>query len=192
MDVVVKNIINIFTIIDSKINLLLENNNLITIDCLDDLDLVNNNYINNNIDIKDLNLKQCYTFSKKSDNKLELTVLYIDIININNIKLNDKFSFIELKDLESNIYIGKSIEYLKKELVLNSTIKKLYPNEFSLPDIQKLYEDLLGKKYDRRNFRKKLIKLNIIEDLNMIDSSKAGRPAKLYRFKEITEDKILF
>ena len=72
----------------------------------------------------------------------------------------------QVEDLDlsscSDIYIGKSIEYLKKELVLNSTIKKLYPNEFSLPDIQKLYEDLLGKKYDRRNFRKKLIKLNII------------------------------
>ena len=193
MNVVVKNIINIFTIIDGKIKLLLSNNNLIEIDCLDDLDLVNNNYIKNNIDIKELNLKQCYTFSKKEKDKLELKILYIDIINIDNIKLNNKFKFIELDKLDKdNIYINKSIEYLKKELILNSTIKKLYPNEFILPEIQKIYEDLLGKKYDRRNFRKKLIKLDVIEDLDKINSSKSGRPAKLYRFKEIKEDKVLF
>ena len=192
MNVVVKSIINIFTIIDGKINLLVCDNDLIKIDCLDDLDIVNKKYISSNIDIKDLNLKQCYTFSKKED-KLELTILYIDIVNIDNIKLNDKFSFIELEKLDKeNIYISKSIEYLKRELVLNSTIKRLYPNEFILPEIQKIYEDLLGKKYDRRNFRKKLIKLDVIEDLDKINSSKTGRPAKLYKFKEIKEDKILF
>ena len=93
---------------------------------------------------------------------------------------------------KNNIYINKSIEYLKKYLTLNSTIKKLYPNEFILPEIQKIYEDLLDKKYDTRTFRKKLIKLDVIEDLDKINSSKNGRPAKLYRFKEIKEDKVLF
>ena len=117
----------------------------------------------------------------------------MDIINIDNIKLNNHFNFIELERLDKgNIYISKSIEYLKKELILNSTIKRLYPNEFVLPEIQKIYEDLLGKKYDRRNFRKKLIKLDVIEDIDKISSSKTGRPAKLYKFKEIKEDKILF
>ena len=193
MNIVVKNIINIFTIIDGKINLLINNNDLIEMDCLDDLDLVNSNYIKNNIDIQELNLKQVYTFSKKEEDKLSLTVLYVDIININNIKLNNKFKFIELDKLDkNNIYINKSIEYLKEKLILNSTIKKLYPNEFILPEIQRIYEDLLEKKYDRRNFRKKLIKLDVIEDLDKISSNRTGRPAKLYRFKEIKEDKVLF
>jgi len=193
MNIVVKNIINIFTIIDGKINLLVNDNNLIEIECLDDLDLVNKKYIENNIDIKSLSLKQVYTFNKKEDDKLLLTVLYIDIVNSNNIKLNNKFNFIKIDKLDKeDIYINKSIEFLKKELTLNSTIKKLYPNEFVLPEIQKIYEDLLNKKYDRRNFRKKLIKLDVIEDLDKISLNKKGRPAKLYKFKEITEDKILF
>lgn len=192
MDIVVKCIINIFTIIDGKINLLVKGNNeLIKIDCLDSFDIVCNKYIKENIKINGLDLKQVYTFSKKSD-KLNIEVLYIDIINIDNIKLNNKFKFIELNKLDSNIYIDKSIEYLKKELVLNSTIKKLYPNEFVLPEIQKVYENLLGKKYDRRNFRKRLIKLDIIEDLEKFCVNKAGRPAKLYKFKNLQEDKALF
>lgn len=190
MNVVVKNIINIFTIIEGKINLLVDNGSIIEIDCIDNLDIVNNNYIKNNLNIEGLNLKQCYTFSKKEDNKLELKVLYVDIVNIDNINLSDRFSLIDLD--KNNIYINKSIEYLKKHIVLNSTIKKLYPNEFVLPEIQKVYEELLNKKYDRRNFRKKLIKLDVIEDLDKISSTKTGRPAKLYKFKEIKEDKILF
>lgn len=193
MDIEVKCVVNIFTIIEDKINLLVKDNkDLLMIECLDDLDLVCNNYIKDNIDIKDLNLKQYYTFSKKR-HKLEITVLYVDIINIKNIKLNSKFKFIDLDKLDNNnIYISKSIEYLKKELVLNSTIKKLYPDEFILPQIQKIYENLLGKSYDRRNFRKRLIKLDIIESLNKVSSNKNGRPAKIYKFKEIKEDKVLF
>lgn len=192
MEVKVKNIINIFTIIDGKINLLVKDNKLIEIECLDELDIVNNNYIKNNIDIKGLNLKQCFTLSKKEEDKLNLTVLYMDIVNYKKIELNDTFSFKQIDNLKDNIFVQKSIECLKKELVLNSTIKRLYPDEFVLPEIQRIYEDLLDKKYDRRNFRKKLIKLDVIEDLDKISSNKTGRPAKLYRFKEITEDKILF
>lgn len=192
MEVKVKSIINIFTIIEGRINLLVQDNKLIEIKCLDELDIVNNNYMKNNIDIKDLNLKQCYTISKKEEDKLNLTVIYMDIINYKNIKLNDTFSFKQIDDLKDNIFVQKSIECLKKELVLNSTIKKLYPEEFVLPEIQRIYESLLDKKYDRRNFRKKLIKLDVIEDLDKISSNKTGRPAKLYRFKEIKEDKMLF
>ena len=191
MEVVVKSIINIFTIIDGKINLLLNNDKLIEINCLDNVDLVNNNYIKNNINIKDLNLKQCYTFSEKVDEKLLISILYVDIINYRNIKSN-KFTLKPIDTLDESIYTEKLKEYLKRELVFNSTIKRIYPEEFVLPEIQKIYEDLLNKKYDRRNFRKRLIKLDVIEDLNKISENKKGRPAKLYRFKDITEDKILF
>lgn len=193
MDIELKNVINIFTIIDGKINLLVNNNKIIEIDCLDDLDIVNDNYIKNNIGIEGLNLKQYYTFSKKENNKLLLTILYIDIINSDGIELNRMFNFVEIDKLDkNNIYIDKSIEYLRQQMVLNKTIKKLYPKEFVLPEIQKIYEQLLEKKYDRRNFRKRLIKLDVIEDLGKVSSGQTGRPAKLYRFKEITENKILF
>ena len=192
MEVVIKNIINIFTIIDGKINLLVNNSKLIEIDCLDELDIVNNEYINKNLDIKELKLYQYHTFSKKENDKLVLTLLYISIINRDDIKLKNNFTFIELDKFKDNIYIEKSIEYLKQQMVLNSTIKKLYPGEFILPEIQKVYEELLNKKYDRRNFRKKLIKLDVIEDIEKMSSNRTGRPAKLYRFKQIKEDKILF
>ena len=192
MDIKVTNIITIFTIIDGKVNLLVKDNKLIEVDCLEELDIVNEYYIKNNIDVRGLDLKQCFTFSKKNQNILNLNILYVDIINEENITLSNGFSFIELNDIKDNVFVKKSLESLKKDLVLSSNIKKLYPGEFVLPEIQRIYEYLLDKKFDRRNFRKKLIKLDVIEDLEKISYSKTGRPAKVYRFKEIHEDKILF
>ena len=191
MEVVVKSLIGIFTIVDGKINLIMDGNNLFTISCDDVVEFKNQEFINNNLNIEGLDLKQCYTFSEKYDNKLMVSILYSDIVNFESIKSNN-FVLMPIENVNKDIYIDKLIECLKKDLVLNSTIKKLYSGEFVLPEIQKIYEDLLNKKYDRRNFRKRLIKLDVIEDLNKMSENKIGRPAKLYRFKDITEDKILF
>jgi len=191
MEIVVKSLIGIFTIVDGKINLIMDGNNLFTIDCDDVVEFKNEEFINNNLNIEGLDLKQCYTFSEKDDNKLTVSILYSDIVNFESIKSNN-FVLMPIENVNKDIYIDKLIECLKKDLVLNSTIKKLYSGEFVLPEIQKIYEDLLNKKYDRRNFRKRLIKLDVIEDLNKMSENKIGRPAKLYKFKDITEDKILF
>lgn len=191
MDIVVRSLIGIFTIVEGKINLLMDGNNLFSIVCNDNVELENESFINSNLNIEGLDLKQCYTFSEKKDNKLIISILYSDIVNFNNIKFNN-FILMPIDSVNKDIYIEKLIEGLKKDLILNSTIKKLYPGEFVLPEIQKIYEDLLNKKYDRRNFRKRLIKLDVIEDLEKMSENKIGRPAKLYRFKDIIEDKILF
>ena len=192
MNITIKCIINIFTIKDGNLYLLVKNNgSLLEVESLDDLDTTCTKYLDKNILIKDLNLKQCYTFSEKKKN-LNIDVLYVDIVNYNSIKINDKFKFIEFDSLEKNKYIEKSIEYIKEKIILNSTIKRLYPDEFVLPEIQKIYEKLLNKKYDRRNFRKKLIKLDVIESLDKTSKGKNGRPSKLYKFKDMREDKILF
>ena len=191
MEVVVKSLIGIFTVVDGKVNILMDGNNLFSVICSDNVEIENQNFIDSNFDINDLDLKQCYTFSEREDDKLVISIIYSDIINYDSIK-SGNFILMPIDKMNKDIYIEKLIECLKKELLLNSTIKKLYPGEFILPEIQKIYENLLNKKYDRRNFRKRLIKLDVIEDLNKMSENKIGRPAKLYRFKDITEDKILF
>lgn len=191
METIVKNIIGIFTILDGKVNVLTHKSNLIDIYCNDEIDIINQNYIKNNLDIRDLNLKQCCTLSKKYKDKLNIYILFIDIINSDCINLNDDYQFVPIEKLNKNTYIEKMIEYLKKDLILTSTLKKIYPDEFTLPEIQKIYEDIFNKKIDRRNFRKKLIKFGVIEDLDRMSNNKKGRPAKLYRFKEIKDEKIL-
>ena len=138
MEVVVKSLIGIFTIIDGKINLLMDGNNLFTIKCNDVVEFENQTFVNNNLNIEGLDLKQCYTFSEKENDKLVISILYSDIINYECIKSNN-FVLMPIENINRDIYVDKLIECLKKDLVLNSTIKKLYPSEFVLPEIQKIY-----------------------------------------------------
>ena len=71
-------------------------------------------------------------------------------------------------------------------------LKKLFPSDFTLPEIQKIYEQLMNCELDRRNFRKKFIKADLIEETGDKVTGMNGRPAILYRFKEDIEDKLLF
>lgn len=188
MQVVVKNIICIFTIKDGEVYVALDNNKLPSIKCSDNIDLVNKNYINK-LNIDGLNLKQAYTFSEKKDDILTFYILFNDIINYDNLK--GKLDIIPLNEMKNDIFISKSINFFRNDVIINKNLMKIFNKEFALPELQKLLEDILGKCFDRRNFRKKLINGNIIEPVDKVSNSDFGRPAKLYRFKNIDERKII-
>jgi 8-oxo-dGTP diphosphatase len=59
---------------------------------------------------------------------------------------------------------------------------ELLPLKFTLTELQKLYERILGEALDKRNFRKKVKKLGILEETDEIQSDVAHRAARLYRF----------
>ncbi len=61
-----------------------------------------------------------------------------------------------------------------------------------MPELQKVYEAILGKEFDRRNFRKKILNLNIVEDTNLTMKFEGKKPAKLYKFKDNIENKSVF
>ena len=81
-----------------------------------------------------------------------------------------------------------AIDYLKKDLIHIENLKTLFPSDFTMPELQSIYEELLEKTLDRRNFRKKIISMDILEDTGDKNNLKNGRPAKLYRFKEKIEE----
>ncbi len=88
--------------------------------------------------------------------------------------------------------IMESVEIIKHKIRQSMTLKKLFPSDFTLPEIQKMYEQVLKQDLDRRNFRKKFLKADLIEETGDKSIGNNGRPAKLYRFKEEIEDKLLF
>jgi 8-oxo-dGTP diphosphatase len=61
---------------------------------------------------------------------------------------------------------------------------ELLPEKFALSELQQLYETILGETLDKRNFRKKLMSLDILVDLNETKAESPFRSAKLYRFDE--------
>ena len=97
-----------------------------------------------------------------------------DWFNINNIP---KLAY------DHNEILNDSIDKLKNKIFETDILKNLFNEEFTLPELQKVYETILDKTFDRRNFRKKLINDGVIEDTNKVVNFEGKKPAKLYKFK---------
>lgn len=60
---------------------------------------------------------------------------------------------------------------------------ELLPEEFTMPDLQTMYEAILGRTLDRRNFRRKILETNLLVELSKLrQQPQGGRPASVYRF----------
>ncbi len=76
-----------------------------------------------------------------------------------------------------------AIDELKKRIGESNILKSLYPEGFTMPEIQKVYETILNKTFDKRNFRKKILSLGIINDTKKFKIFEGTKPAKFYKFK---------
>ena len=150
-------------------------------------------------------IEQCYTFSsldRNPDSRL-LATSFIGLVDSKSVEIKREerpeyetawFSIDELPKLgyDHEIIISRNIDYLKKKIVNSNVLKSLFPSDFTLPELQHVYEQILGKELDRRNFRKKFIGMDLIEDTLEKNTGFNGRPAKLYRFKDEIKEINLF
>jgi 8-oxo-dGTP diphosphatase len=61
---------------------------------------------------------------------------------------------------------------------------ELLDKQFAFSDLEKLYSILLNRPIDRRNFTKKILSLDILEDTGTLVSTGVGRPSKVYQFNK--------
>lgn len=59
---------------------------------------------------------------------------------------------------------------------------ELLPAKFTLTQLQRLYETILERPLDKRNFRKKLLAMELLVELDEVEQDVAHRAARLYRF----------
>lgn len=131
-----------------------------------------------------------------------IAITYIGIIDKNKVQVlkktlktenSDWVRLDQVKELASdhNQILKKAIETLREQIISSDILKSLFPNGFTMPEVQKTYESILDKKFDRRNFRKKLLSLGIIEDTNKYVVFEGKKPAKLYRFNKKKNKNVL-
>jgi 8-oxo-dGTP diphosphatase len=68
---------------------------------------------------------------------------------------------------------------------------ELLPKKFTLRQLQKLYEIVLERELDKRNFRKKILAMDILRALDETESGVAHRAARLYRFDKTNYRKLM-
>lgn len=75
-------------------------------------------------------------------------------------------------------------ETLKRQIRFRPVGFELLPPKFTLTELQHLYEAILETELDKRNFRKKILSMDLIIDLDELQEGVAHRPAKLYQFDQ--------
>lgn len=83
---------------------------------------------------------------------------------------------------DHELMLATAVARLKAKLEYTNIAYGLLPHSFTLTDLQTVYEVILGKDIDKRNFRKKILASGILKETKEIRSDGAYRPAKLYAF----------
>jgi len=85
-------------------------------------------------------------------------------------------------DHKEIIAYGK--ERLASKLAYSNIAYALLPKEFTLTELQSLYESILGRALDKRNFRKKIQEVKLVKGSGKMRRDGPSRPAKLYMFSD--------
>ena len=206
---ILESLINIFTVEKGKLKILLERKKedpykgywILPNETLKKDTTLEESILNRTINTSKIYTEQNYTFSgidRYPGNRI-ISTSYIGLVDNKKVKLNQEseLNWFNLNELPKIGYDHKEIidsskELLKTKLVNTTILKNLFPSEFTLPELQSVFESIMNKNLDRRNFRKKFLNLNLIEETGNNSVGGSGRPAKLYKFKENIKDVNLF
>ena len=177
----------IFGIDNNQLIILLKNNELIKSSVTDDksLDEIAKNVFTTITDIplKDNYIEQLYTVR---GNKKEVSIVYYVLLSGIIDSLPQQFRWVNTDDIKETLddfpIIVYAIQRLRWKIEYTNVIYSLLPKTFTLTQLQKAYETILGKSLDKRNFRKKILSLNFCEATGQKHTG--TRPAQMYRFKK--------
>ena len=79
--------------------------------------------------------------------------------------------------------MGHAVERLQDRLDMEAVARRLMPASFTLTELQRACEAILSEPIDKRNFRKKLKALDLLEPTGQLRRDGPHRPAQLYRVK---------
>ncbi len=100
------------------------------------------------------------------------------------IKAIDELAFDHYEILQT------ALEKLKTKIQVKPIGFNLLPEKFTLSQLHKLYESILNKKLDKRNFRRKILKLKILTNLNEKQIGVPHKPSQLFKFNEENYEKL--
>ncbi len=145
--------------------------------------------------IRDVYLEQLYTFGDvdRDSRGRVITVAYFALVPATVIapRAGDDaaeahwWSVYDLPPLafDHTDILAYALQRLRYKLEYTAVGFELLPEAFTLSELQAAYEVILGEELDKRNFRRKILSAEIIEESGAYRTGE-GRPAKLYHFRD--------
>ena len=148
--------------------------------------------------IEKVYLEQLYTFGdlERDPRERVVAVAYYALVKLSDHKVRAAtdareaawFATFDLPRLafDHDIIVDKAIERLRGKLRYKPIGFELLPKKFTLTQLQRVYEKILDKELDKRNFRKRVLLTELLIELDEVEQDVAHRAARLYTFDEKT------
>ena len=142
--------------------------------------------------VTDVFLEQLYTFHNL-DGRGSIATAYFALVDSPRAHLARRRAWLPawhpigaLPELafDNRSVIDYALRRLQAKLEYSNVAYSLLPAEFTLSQLQHAYEAILGRPLDKRNFRKRMLSLGIIEATGGTATEGRHRPARLYAFRE--------
>lgn len=147
--------------------------------------------------VTDVFMEQLYTFGdpQRDPRTRVITVTYFAIVPADAImdpkagtdaSETDWHAMDELPELafDHRKILDYALMRLRYKLEYTTVGFELLPDVFTLSELQHAYELILGEELDKRNFRRKILSADILEDTGKKKREGEGRPAQLYRYRD--------
>jgi len=141
--------------------------------------------------LEDVYLEQLYTFSDLNPDPAAVAVTYFALVNHTQARLQQRrrwrpgwHAVASLPELAFNnrAVIDYALTRLRYKLEYTNVAYSLLPESFTLGELQGVYESILDRPLDKRNFRKWILARDIVRPTGGTRSEGAHRPARLYAF----------
>lgn len=148
-------------------------------------------------------LEQLYTFGKPARDPRErvVSVAYYALVPSERLRLrNDQrgqdvgwFGVAELPELafDHADMVEVAHQRLAAKLDYSTIAFQFMPERFTLSDLQNVYQMILNRELDKRNFRKRMLAMNQIRQTGEVRRNGSHRPARLYRVSNPHEVQII-
>ena len=160
----------------------------------EDLDAAAMRVLKEKTDVDNIYLEQLYTFGDPLRHPVSrvITCAYFALIRSEDIEVisAENVAWHKVSDLPALAFDHKeiiqySLKRTRERLEMCPVAYQLLNEKFTLTEMQKAYELIMGKKLDKRNFRKKVIQTEGLRELDEFSKSTSKRPARLYTFDNI-------
>lgn len=144
--------------------------------------------------VKTTYLEQLYTFGRvdRDPRFRVVTVAYFALVKLTEHKPRaatdaKNAAWFPISDVPTLAFdhdkiLERALTRLKAKVRYQPVGFELLPEKFTLTQLQRLYETILERPLDKRNFRKKIIKMELLKELDEIEKDVAHRAARLYQF----------
>ena len=152
--------------------------------------------------LKDIFLEQLYTFGELTRDPRErvVTVTYYALVSLagHDVRASTDarnaawFTVNDLPELafDHAMILAAAHERLRGKVRYQPLGFELLPEKFTLRQLQHVYEVILDRQLDKRNFRKKVLGMEIVKETNEIEKDVSHRAARLYRFDKRKYDRL--